>query len=159
MMRSNTITTCLLFDGKAEEAVNFYRSIFKDSKILKTMVHCEAGPGPKGSVMAIVFELMGQEFIALNGPRFAPSPAISFLVACETQQEIDAYWEKLLAGGEEIQCGWLTDRYGITWQIVPAAMADMMQDKDPEKSRRVMEAMFKMKKLDLAILRRAYEGR
>ncbi|HET7594403.1 MAG TPA: VOC family protein [Stellaceae bacterium] len=152
------ITPCLWFDGKAEEAMNFYASIFKKSKILRVMRCGEAGPGPKGSVLSVTVELDGQEVIALNGgPHFTFSPAMSLFVTCETQAEVDEFWEKLSAGGERQRCGWLKDKYGVSWQIVPAVLADMLQDKDAARSKRVMEAMLKMDKLDIAGLKRAYE--
>ena len=151
------ITPFLWFDGKAEEAMNFYTSIFKNSKIGSIMRYGEAGPGPKGTVMSATFELDGQEFIALNGgPQFTFSPAISFFVTCETQQEVDELWEKLVAGGKPQQCGWLTDRYGLSWQIVHSVLGKMLQDKDAEKSNRVMKAMMEMVKLDIPGLERAY---
>jgi predicted 3-demethylubiquinone-9 3-methyltransferase (glyoxalase superfamily) len=152
------ITPFLWFDGKAEEAMNFYMSIFKDSKILNTTRYGDAGPGPKGKVMGATFQLHGQEFIALNGgPQFKFTPAISFLVSCETQQEVDELWDKLLAGGAPQQCGWLTDRYGLSWQIVPRILGEMLQDMDPAKSSRVMRAMMGMVKLDIGGLKQAYE--
>jgi predicted 3-demethylubiquinone-9 3-methyltransferase (glyoxalase superfamily) len=153
------ITPFLWFDNNAEEAVQFYTSIFKNSKILQTARYSEAGPGPKGSVMTIRFELNGQEFIALNGgPHFKFNEAISFVVNCETQKEVDDYWEKLTAGGKEVQCGWLKDKYGLSWQITPTILGQLMSDKDPEKSKRVMQAMLKMIKLDIEGLKRAYQG-
>jgi predicted 3-demethylubiquinone-9 3-methyltransferase (glyoxalase superfamily) len=152
------ITPFLWFDGKAEEATNFYTSVFKNSKVVNLMRYGEAGPGPKGSVMATTFELAGQEFIALNGgPMFTFSPAISFFVNCETQEEVDAFWEKLSEGGEKRSCGWLKDKYGVSWQIVPTILGQLLHDKDPGKSTRVMNAMMQMKKLDIAGLKRAYE--
>ena len=154
------IAPFLWFDGKAEEAMNFYTSIFKNSKIGNVMRYGDAGPGPKGSVMSVTFEIEGQEFIALNGgPMFTFSPAISFFVKCETQEEVDALWTKLSAGGQTQQCGWLKDKFGVSWQIVPAVLGAMLQDKDPEKSKRVMEAMMKMVKLDIRLLKRAYDQR
>ena len=154
------ITPFLWFDGKAEEAANFYTSIFKNSKITSVMRYGEAGPGPKGTAMSATFQLDGQEFIAFNGgPHFTFSPAISFFVTCETQAEVDDFWEKLSAGGERQRCGWLKDKYGVSWQIVPSALGDMLQDKDAAKSKRVMEAMLKMDKLDIAGLKQAYERR
>ncbi len=152
------ITPCLWFDGKAEEAMNFYAAIFKNSKTLRIMRYGEAGPGPKGSVLSVTVELDGQEFIALNGgPQFTFSPATSFFVTCETQAEVDEFWEKLSAGGERQRCGWLKDKYGVSWQIVPSVLGDLLQDKDAAKSKRVMEAMLKMDKLDIARLKQAYE--
>ncbi len=154
------ISPFLWFDGKAEEAANFYTSIFKSSKIKDVMRYGDAGPGPKGTFMSATFELEGQEFIALNGgPMFTFSPAISFFVKCETQEEVDELWEKLSAGGETHQCGWLKDKFGVSWQIVPTVLGDMLRDKDTEKSRRVMEAMLKMAKLDIKTLKQAYEQR
>jgi len=152
------ITPFLWFDGKAEEAMNFYTEIFKNSKVVDIMRYGDAGPGPKGSVMSATFQLEGQEFIALNGgPQFTFSPAISFFVKCQTQEEVDELWDRLLAGGRPQQCGWLTDRYGLSWQIVPTVLGEMLQDKDPDKSSRVMKAMLKMVKLDIAALKEAYE--
>ena len=152
------ITPFLWFDGKAEEAANFYTSIFKNSKMGGIMRYGEGSPGPKGSVMTVTFELDGEEFIALNGgPQFQFSSAISFFVKCESQEEVDHYWEKLSEGGEELQCGWLRDKFGVTWQIVPNALGEMLRDKDAAKSKRAMQAMLQMKKLDIAGLRRAYE--
>jgi predicted 3-demethylubiquinone-9 3-methyltransferase (glyoxalase superfamily) len=151
------ITPCLWFDGKAEEAMTFYASIFKRSKVVDVMRYGEAGPGPKGTVMAVTFELDGQRFMALNGgPLYTFTPAISLFVSCETQDEIDAYWERLADGGKPVQCGWLTDKYGVSWQIVPKVLGDMLQDEDPEKSARVMRAMLGMVKLEIAGLERAY---
>ena len=150
------ITPFLWFDNNAEEAVQFYTSIFKDSKILGTSRYGDAGPGPKGTVMTMKFELNGQEFIALNGgPHFKFTEAISFVVNCETQKEIDEYWAKLTAGGKEVQCGWLTDKYGLSWQIVPTVLGQLMQDKDPEKVRSVTQAFMKMVKMDIEALKRA----
>ncbi len=152
------ITPYLWFDENAEEAVNFYISIFKNSKIESVTRYGEAGPGPKGSVMIVAFQLEGQAFVALNGgPQYTFSPAISFFVNCETQQEVDELWEKLTAGGEEVACGWLKDRYGVSWQIVPTVLIEMMQDKDPEKAQRVTKAMLQMKKIDIKTLQEAYE--
>ena len=153
-----TITPFLWFDGKAEEAMNFYASIFKNSKIGSVTRYGEEGPGPKGKVMTATFQLNGQEFIALNGgPQFAFSPAISFLVNCETQQEVDELWEKLSEGGEKQRCGWLKHKFGLSWQIVPSALGVMLRDKDAEKSRRVMKAMLQMDKIDIEGLRQAYD--
>jgi predicted 3-demethylubiquinone-9 3-methyltransferase (glyoxalase superfamily) len=154
------ITPFLWFDSQAEEAAAFYVSIFKNSRIVTTTRYGEGGPGPAGSVMTVVFELDGQEFIALNGgPQFKFTEAVSFSVDCGAQQEVDAYWEKLSAGGEQGPCGWLKDRYGLSWQINPAVLGRMLSDPDPVKSKRVMEAMLKMKKIDIAELTGAYEGR
>lgn len=152
------ITPFLWFDAKAEEAANFYVSIFKNSKILSVTRYGDAGPGPKGSVMSATFELDGQQFFALNGgPQFKFTPAISLFVNCETQQEVDELWEKLSAGGRKDRCGWLTDKYGVSWQIIPSVLGQMLGDKDSEKSKRVMKAMLQMDKIDIAGLRRAYE--
>ena len=153
------VTPCLWFDDQAEEAANFYVSIFKNAKILKRTYYGEAGPGPKGSVLTVVFELDGQELIALNGgPHFKFTEAISLSVDCKTQDEVDTFWDKLSAGGQQGQCGWLKDKYGLSWQIVPSVLPEMLGDPDPVKSKRVMEAMLKMKKLDIHVLENAYEG-
>ena len=152
------ITPFLWFDNQAEEAANFYASIFKNSKILTISRYGEAGPGPKGSAMTVSFQLDGQEFIALNGgPHFKFTEAISFIVDCKTQQEVDQFWEKLSTGGQESQCGWLKDKYGLSWQIIPAILSEMLKDPDPQKSKRVMEAMLKMKKIDIQALKQAYQ--
>jgi predicted 3-demethylubiquinone-9 3-methyltransferase (glyoxalase superfamily) len=154
------ITAFLWFDGKAEEAMNFYISIFKNSKVGKVTRYGDAGPGPKGTVMSATFQLEGQEFMALNGgPQFRFTPAISFFVNCETQQEVDALWEKLSEGGKKERCGWLKDKYGLSWQIIPSALGKMLGDKDPEKSKRVMQAMLQMDKIDVKRLQEAYEGK
>jgi predicted 3-demethylubiquinone-9 3-methyltransferase (glyoxalase superfamily) len=153
------ISPCLWFDGKAEEAARFYTSIFKNSKIGDVMHYAaDAGPGRKGSVLSVTFELDGQEYIALNGgPLFKFTEAVSFFVKCETQEEVDALWGKLLeGGGVPVQCGWLKDKFGLSWQIVPTVLGEMLKDKDPEKARRVMEAMMKMIKLDIKTLKQAY---
>ncbi len=149
----------LWFNDQAEEAMHFYVSIFKNSKVGAVQRFGEAGPGPKGSVMSATFQLEGQDFYALNGgPQFTFTPAISFFVSCETQQEVNELWEKLSAGGEKGRCAWLKDKFGVSWQIVPTALGKLMQDKDPEKSKRVMQAMMKMDKIDIAGLQKAYEG-
>jgi predicted 3-demethylubiquinone-9 3-methyltransferase (glyoxalase superfamily) len=154
-----TITPFLWFDGKAEEAMNFYVSIFKNSKVGSVSRYGEGGPGPKGSVMSATFQLLGQEFIALNGgPMFTFSPAISFFVNCETQEEVDELWEKLSAGGEKQRCGWLKDKYGLSWQIIPSILGRLLQDKDAQKSSRAMQAMLQMGKLDIKRLQQAYDG-
>jgi len=154
------ITPFLWFADKAEEAMNLYVSIFPNSRTLGVTRYGEAGPGPKGSVMTATFVLNGQEFTALNGgPRFPFTAAVSFVVHCETQAEVDEYWGKLTAGGAEGQCGWLTDPFGVSWQVVPNALVDMLQDPDPEKSKRVIAALMPMKKLDIATLQRAHDGR
>jgi predicted 3-demethylubiquinone-9 3-methyltransferase (glyoxalase superfamily) len=152
------ITPFLWFDSKAEEAMNFYISIFKDSKIVSVTRYGEGGPGPKGTVMTATFQLDGQEFMALNGgPHFKFTEAISFFVNCETQQEVDELWEKLSEGGEKSRCGWLKDKYGLSWQIVPSVLGEMLRDKDAEKSKRVMMAMLQMDKIDIKALKQAYE--
>jgi predicted 3-demethylubiquinone-9 3-methyltransferase (glyoxalase superfamily) len=153
------IAPFLWFDNNAEEAANFYTSIFKNSKILNVSRYGDAGPGPKGSVMVVDFQIEGQEFIALNGgPNFKFTEAVSFMVNCDTQEEVDEFWEKLSAGGEKSQCGWLKDKYGLSWQITPKILGRLMADKDPEKSKRVMEAMMQMSKIDIAKLKQAYAG-
>jgi len=152
------ITPFLWFDDQAEEAMDFYVSVFKNSRVASITRYGEAGPGAAGTVMTARFVLDGQEFVALNGgPQFTFSPAISFVVNCTTQAEVDELWEKLSAGGKEIQCGWLEDRYGLSWQIVPTALVEMLNDPDPVKANRVMQAMLQMVKIDIAALRRAYE--
>jgi predicted 3-demethylubiquinone-9 3-methyltransferase (glyoxalase superfamily) len=152
------ITPFLWFDSKAEEAANFYSSVFSGSKIVNIMRYGEAGPGPKGSVMSVTFQLHGQDFIALNGgPMFTFSAAISFFVDCATQEEVDELWEKLSAGGEKQRCGWLKDKYGVSWQIIPTALGELLHDKDPARATRVMQAMLQMDKIDIASLRRAYQ--
>lgn len=158
------ISMCLWFDDQAEEAVNVYVSIFKNSRIGSVTRYDEEGAKvsgrPKGSVMTVEFELDGQAFVALNGgPLFKFTEAISLVVNCETQAEVDSFWKKLSTGGQEVQCGWLKDRFGLSWQIVPTVLPEMLRDKDPEKARRVMAAMLKMKKIDIAALQNAYEGR
>ena len=158
------ITPFLWFNDNAEEAVKFYTSIFKKSKIGKIARYDEAGEKvagrPAGSVMTIEFEIEGQDFIALNGgPHFKLNEAVSFVVSCKTQTEVDYYWNKLSAGGKEVQCGWLKDKFGLSWQIVPTILGELMSDKDPVKSQRVMEAMLKMVKLDINKLKAAYAGK
>lgn len=152
------ISPFLWFDNQAEDAANFYVSIFKNSKVNKITYYGEAGPGPKGSVMTVSFELDGQGFVALNGgTRSEFTESISFMVNCNTQQEVDEYWEKLSAGGgQEIQCGWLKDKYGVSWQVTPIVLMEMIGDPDPKKSQRAMEAMFQMKKIDIEKLEQAY---
>ncbi|WP_020475956.1 VOC family protein [Zavarzinella formosa] len=152
------ITPFLWFDGKAEEAMNFYLSVFKNSKAVSVTRHGDAGPGSKGSVMSAIFELDGVEFYALNGgPMFTFTPAISFFVKCETQPEIDEYWEKLSEGGAKNRCGWLQDKFGVSWQIVPTVLGELLQGKDADKSKRVMQAMLQMDKLDISALKKAAE--
>jgi predicted 3-demethylubiquinone-9 3-methyltransferase (glyoxalase superfamily) len=158
------ISMCLWFDHEAEEAAKFYVSIFENSKIGAVTRYGEEGAKaagrPKGSVMTVAFELDGQELIALNGgPVFKFTEAVSLMVNCETQQEVDRYWKALSTGGQEVQCGWLKDRFGLSWQIVPTILLEMLRDKDPEKARRVMAAMLQMVKLDIATLEKAYDGR
>lgn len=156
-MQMQKIVPFLWFDGKAEEAAKFYVSIFKNSKMGTVRRYGEAGPGPKGSVMAAEFQLEGQNFIALNGgPQFTFTPAISFFVNCDTQQEVDELWEKLSAGGRPDRCGWLQDKFGLSWQIIPTALGKLMGDPDPKKAGRVMQAMLQMNKLDIAGLQRAH---
>jgi predicted 3-demethylubiquinone-9 3-methyltransferase (glyoxalase superfamily) len=152
------ITPFLWFDTQAEAAANFYVSIFENSRIVKITRYGEAGPGPKDSVMTVDFELDGHAFIALNGgPHFKFTEAVSFAAECKTQDEVDAFWEKLSEGGEEGPCGWLKDKYGLSWQINPTILGEMLSDSDPEKSKRAMEAMLKMKKIDIAALKNAYD--
>ena len=158
------ITPFLWFDDNAEEAVKFYISIFKNSKIGKIARYDEAGEKaagrPAGSVMTVEFQLEGQEFVALNGgPMFKFTEAISFVVNCETQEEVDYYWEKLSAGGKEVQCGWLKDKFGLSWQIVPMVLGELLSDKDAAKAQRVMQAMLKMVKLDIKKLKQAAKGK
>jgi predicted 3-demethylubiquinone-9 3-methyltransferase (glyoxalase superfamily) len=155
------ITPCLWFDNKAEEAAKFYVSIIKNSKIGSVTCYgeegAEASGRPAGTVMTVSFQLNGQEFMALNGgPQFTFSHAISFIVNCETQEEIDKLWEKLSEGGEKEVCGWLKDKYGVSWQIVPTVLGEMMQDKDTEKTKRVMKALLQMTKIDIKTLQQAY---
>lgn len=152
------ITPFLWFDGKAEEAVTFYTSIFKNSKIISITRYGDEIPGMKGKVLTEVFQLDGQDFMAIDGgPQFKFTEAISFYVDCKTQEEVDGLWERLSEGGEKGQCGWLKDKYGLSWQIVPAALGEMMWDKDPDKAKRVVEAMLKMSKIDIKILKQAYD--
>jgi predicted 3-demethylubiquinone-9 3-methyltransferase (glyoxalase superfamily) len=158
---SQKITPFLWFDTEAEEAVNFYTSIFKDAKIDEVMRVGDAGPGPKGSVLTISFEIAGMKFVALNGgPQYKFTPAVSFMINCETQEEIDHYWDRLLDGGGTTQaCGWLTDKYGLSWQVTPVVLFKMLNDPDREKSGRAMKQMMEMVKLDIAPLQKAYEGK
>lgn len=160
MSTSSKVTPFLWFDNNAEEAINFYISIFKNSRLVSTNHYGEAGPGPAGQLMGATFELDGRQYHALNGgPHFKFTEAISLFVSCENQEEVDSYWDKLTAdGGAPGRCGWLKDKFGLSWQIVPTAMTRMLQDKDPEKSKRVMQAIMQMDKLDLHILQIAYEG-
>jgi len=150
------ITPFLWYDGNAEEAANFYISIFKNSKMGKISRYGDAGPGPKGSVMSVTFQIEGQEFFALNGgPHFKFTPAISFFVNCETQQEVDDLWEKLSAGGRTDRCGWLQDKFGLSWQIIPTVLGQLLGDKDPERAKRAMQAMLQMTKIDIQKLQQA----
>ena len=150
------ITPFLWFDDNAEEAMNFYVSVFKNSKVGSVSRYGEAGPGPKGTVMSATFQLEGQEFMALNGgPQFKFTPAISFFVDCETQEEVDALWEKLSAGGRKDRCGWLQDKFGVSWQIIPSALRRLLNGNDPAKSQRVMRAMLQMDKIDIKRLEEA----
>jgi predicted 3-demethylubiquinone-9 3-methyltransferase (glyoxalase superfamily) len=154
------ITTFLTFDDQAEEAVSFYTSVFPDSRIVSTLRYGDAGPGPAGQLMTATFELAGQEFMALNGgPSFTFAQGISLFVDCETQEEVDDFWERLSEGGEKGPCGWLQDRYGVSWQIVPRALGELLGDEDPERAERVMNAMLQMTKIEIEGLRAAYEGR
>ncbi|WP_243359398.1 VOC family protein [Fundidesulfovibrio terrae] len=158
MQNIQNITPCLWFDGQAEEAAHFYTSVFKKSKIEEVLLYGEAGPGEKGSVLTVTFSLNGQQFVALNGgPEYHFTPAVSFMVPCDTQEEIDHYWTRFLEGGAPVQCGWLTDKFGVSWQIFPRILPAMLQDKDAKKADSVMRAMMGMVKLDLAQLRLAYE--
>jgi len=152
------ITPFLWFNDQAEEATNFYVSIFKNSEILNVSRYGEGGPGTKGTVMSTTFRLEGQDFYALNGgPHFTFTPAISLFVNCETQEEVDELWEKLSEGGEKQRCGWLKDKYGLSWQIIPTTLGKLLRDKDPQKSKNVMHAMMKMEKIDIQKLKDAYE--
>jgi predicted 3-demethylubiquinone-9 3-methyltransferase (glyoxalase superfamily) len=154
------ITPCLWFDGRAEEAMEFYTSIFKNSKVGKISRYGEAGPGRPGTVMTVTFEIEGQEFMGLHGgPQFQFSPAVSFVIHCKTQKKIDYYWEKLLEGGAPSQCGWLTDKFGLSWQVVPTVLPKLLKDKDQDKAQRVMAAMLHMVKLDVKALKDAGKGR
>jgi predicted 3-demethylubiquinone-9 3-methyltransferase (glyoxalase superfamily) len=150
------ITPFLWFDGNAEEAANFYISIFKNSKMGKISRYGDAGPGPKGSAMSVTFQIEGQEFFALNGgPQFKFTPAISFFVNCETQQEVDDLWAKLSAGGRTDRCGWLQDKFGLSWQIIPTVLGQLLGDKDPQRAKRAMQAMLQMTKIDIEKLQQA----
>jgi len=153
------ITTFLSFQNQAEEAVRYYTSIFKNSKVLRTLRWGDVGPGPKGGVLTIAFELEGQQFVAMNGgPHFTFTDGISLSVDCKSQAEVDELWEKLSAGGEKRDCGWVRDRFGVSWQVVPTVMLEMLNDPDPARAGRAMAAMMTMQKLDIAKLTRAYEG-
>jgi predicted 3-demethylubiquinone-9 3-methyltransferase (glyoxalase superfamily) len=158
-MTSKPFTTCLWFDNQGEEAAQYYTSIFKNSRLGGIQRYTAAGPGPEGSVMTVEFELNGQQFLALNGgPQYSFTPAVSIVVECADQAEIDYYWERLTDAGMEVACGWLQDKYGLSWQIVPTVFLEMITDPDQEKVQRVTEAMFTMKKFDLARIERVYAG-
>lgn len=159
-MSTRSFTTSLWFDGQAEEAAQYYISIFKDSKLGRILRYSDAGPGPAGSVVAVEFEINGQNFVGINGgPEFKFDEAISFQIHCADQNEVDHYWNKLTeGGGEEGPCGWLKDKYGLSWQVVPEGMWDLIGDPDPEKAKRATEAMYSMKKLDIAAVRKAHSG-
>lgn len=158
-MSGREFTTCLWFNAEGEAAAEFYTSIFKDSKIGRVSRFTDAGPGPAGSVMAIEFEINGQKFIALNGgPQFSFTPAISLQIPSEDQDELDYYWSKLTEDGQEVACGWVTDKFGLSWQVIPTVLGDMMSDPDPAKASRAAAAMLSMTKFDIAALQRAYEG-
>ena len=158
-MTTDGFTTCLWFDGVAEEAATHYTSIFRNSKLGRIGRYTEAGPGPAGSVLAVEFELNGQKFVGLNGgPQFTFNEAISFQIYCDDQKELDYYWNKLSEGGEESVCGWLKDKYGVSWQVIPAGLIDMIGDPDPERAKRTTEAMYAMTKLDIAALQKAHAG-
>lgn len=152
------ITPFLWFDNRAEEAMNFYTSVFKNSKVGQVLRYGDAGPGPTGSVMTASFTLDGQEFVALNGgPIFKFTEAISFVINCTTQEEVDYYWEKLTSGGgQESMCGWLKDKFGVSWQVVPTALSELLTNKDPEKAKRAMHAMLQMKKIDINVLKKSF---
>jgi predicted 3-demethylubiquinone-9 3-methyltransferase (glyoxalase superfamily) len=153
------ITPFLWFNDQAEEAANFYISIFKNSRIKSISRYGKGGPGPEGKVMSVTFQLEGEDFMALNGgPLFTFTEAISFFISCETQEEVDEFWTKLSAGGTPSRCGWLKDKFGLSWQVVPTALGRMLQDPDPERSKRVMQAMLQMSKIEIRDLERAYEG-
>ena len=158
-MAREGFTTCLWFDGQAEEAANHYSSIFPNAKIGRIGRYTEAGPGPAGSVLAVEFELNGQKFVGVNGgPQFTFNEAISFQIHCDDQDEVDYYWSKLSEGGEEGVCGWLKDKYGVSWQVIPTVLIDMIGDPDPAKAKRATEAMLSIRKLEIAALEKAYAG-
>jgi predicted 3-demethylubiquinone-9 3-methyltransferase (glyoxalase superfamily) len=158
-MPDQGLTICLWFDTEGEAAANYYTGIFPDSRIGRIARYTEAGPGAAGTVVTAEFELNGQKFVALNGgPQYTFNEAVSLTITCADQDEVDYYWSRLSAGGQEVACGWLKDRYGLFWQVVPAVLTDMITDPDPEKVRRTTEAMFTMTKLDIAALQKAYAG-
>ena len=159
-MTSKPFTTCLWFDTQGEEAANFYASVFENSKINGVHRYTDAGPGPEGTVMTVEFELNGQKFLALNGgPAYTPGPAVSIVVECADQAEVDYYWDRLTEGGQQVACGWLTDQYGFSWQVVPTVLLEMTTDPDPAKAARATAAMMTMKKFDIAALTEAYNAR
>jgi len=154
-----TITPFLWFNDNVDEAVQFYTSIFKDTEVLKTVRYTDAGPGPKGTIMTAVFRLQGQEFIALNGgPIFKFTEAISFVVNCDNQEEVDELWEKLSEGGEKSRCGWLKDKFGLSWQVVPTVLPKLLGGPDAERTKRVMQAMMQMDKIQINVLQEAYDN-
>jgi predicted 3-demethylubiquinone-9 3-methyltransferase (glyoxalase superfamily) len=158
-MTDQGLTICLWFDTQGEAAAKFYTSIFADSRIGRITRYTEAGPGVAGTVVTVEFELNGQKFVVLNGgPQYTFNPAVSITIPCADQDEVDYYWSRLAAGGQEVACGWVTDKYGVSWQVVPTVLTDMIADPDREKARRVFEAMFTMTKLDIAALQKAYAG-
>jgi predicted 3-demethylubiquinone-9 3-methyltransferase (glyoxalase superfamily) len=158
-MADKALTTCLWFDTQGEEAAHFYLGVFKHSKLGRIGRYTDAGPGPAGSVMVVEFELNGQKFVALNGgPQFTFNESISFQIPCADQAEVDYYWSRLSEGGQEVACGWLKDKYGVSWQVVPTAVIDLISDADPEKAARASKAMFSMTKLDIAAIQQAYAG-
>jgi predicted 3-demethylubiquinone-9 3-methyltransferase (glyoxalase superfamily) len=158
-MATDGFTTCLWFDGQAEEAADYYLSIFKNGRLGRVGRTTEAGPGPAGAVLVVEFEINGQKFVALNGgPQFTFNESISFQIFCKDQDEVDYYWGKLSEGGQEVACGWLKDKYGVSWQVIPTGLIEMISDSDQEKAKRATEAMFSMTKLDIAALQRAYAG-
>ncbi len=158
-MTDKAFTTCLWFDTEGEAAANYYTSIFKDSKLGRVGRYTDAGPGPAGAVMAVEFELNGQKFVALNGgPEFTFNEAISLQIPCADQDEVDYYWSRLTEGGQEVACGWLKDKYGLSWQVVPTMLIDMISDPDPAKAKRTTEAMLAMTKFDIAALQKAHAG-
>jgi predicted 3-demethylubiquinone-9 3-methyltransferase (glyoxalase superfamily) len=159
-MTSKPFTTCLWFDTQGEEAAHFYTSVFKNSRISGIQRYTEVGPGAEDKVMTVQFELNGQQFLALNGgPEYTPGPAVSIVVECADQAEVDYYWDRLTEGGQEVACGWLTDKYGFSWQVVPTALLEMISDPDRAKASRALAAMMTMKKFDIAALTDAYNGR
>ena len=159
-MARDGFTTCLWFDGQAEEAAQHYVSIFKDGRLGRTVRHTEAGPGTPGSVLTVDFEINGQKFVGLNGgPEFTFNESISFQIHCADQEEVDYYWDRLLeGGGQEVACGWVKDKFGVSWQVVPEVLMEMIADSDQAKAKRAMDAMMKMVKLDIAALQKAYAG-